>query len=57
MVYGIDKFREAFGEFADNYITHIRSIHPSQSLRAAIGVGDEEIESLIEVLEKIYTLA
>lgn len=38
----------------NDYIAHIRSIHPSQSLRAAIGVGDEEIESLIEVLENIY---
>lgn len=41
----------------NDYIAHIRSIHPSQSLRAAIGVGDEEIESLIEVLENIYTPA
>lgn len=39
----------------NDYISHIRSIHPSQSLRAAIGVNDKEIESLIEVLENIYT--
>lgn len=40
----------------NEYIANIRSVHPSQSLRAALGVNDDEIESLIEILENMYSI-
>ena len=44
------------GIFVTNrdYVEHIRTMLPSQALRDALGVGDEEVADLVETLDKLF---
>jgi hypothetical protein len=44
------------GIFVTNrdYVEHIRTMLPSQALRDALGIGDEEVADLVETLDKLF---
>ena len=37
-----------------DYVEHIRTMLPSQAIRDALGIGDDEVADLVETLDNLF---